>query len=291
MRPARRWPARRRRRARWRSPSACRTPPATSGRAARPRSGSRSSGPPGSPRGHSWELRTASSAPPSAFCSALRSIACATAARQEALSIGATVVGSASSRIAPVVTSSTRSRDAVVGQPRRGRRLHAGAREVDVRGPGEHGLVALDAGQPGPDDDGSGSAVRTGSVARFQCGLRLSTMPVCGSSEVTMYGPGRDRRLRRRSPALSASIGTGLLEGSASTYGKSGSARAQVEGDRGVVRGRDRRQAELVLRARPGTGRDRGWPGRRAGPRRRSGRRPRRRRRTTARCRTSRPGR
>ena len=67
-----------------------------------------SSGPPASARGHSWEVRTAEPAPPRTSWTAERSTAAATAARQSTWSIGATVVGMASSRTAPVVTSSMR---------------------------------------------------------------------------------------------------------------------------------------------------------------------------------------
>ena len=63
----------------------------------------------------------------------------------------------------------------------------------------------------------SGRAVRTSSVAGSHCGLRSRTMPAYLSTEVIMYGPEDTGSRPYWAPLASAAIGTGLLEGSAST--------------------------------------------------------------------------
>src|SRR5438309_920619 len=55
-----------------------------------------------------------------------------------------------------------------------------------------------------------------GSGARDQCGLRWRTVPVCGSLDATTYGPVDTGACPYFAP-VSASRGTGLLDGSAST--------------------------------------------------------------------------
>ena len=172
-------------------------------------------------------VRTALPAPPSASCTRARGRPPpATAARQSASSIGATSVGMASSRIAPVVTSSTRSRSGVsslLAEPGGRRRLRRRCPEMSMSAdPASSAWSRSTPVSPVRTTTRSGSAVRTSSVAGSHSGCGRAGCPVAGvdggDRVRARRRPGRPRTRRR----VSASMGTGLLDGSARTNGRSG---------------------------------------------------------------------